>query len=250
MLRMIIPLFIMLFSSAVHSACNYSKGEHPVLYFNQVGGVEPKSVNGEFKTRVEGACFGSREISSWITESEDGVVTSSMKPYDDKEFFYVTTFNPIKNESKIMAVYQSPDGRPIKKLLMMGKENYENPEQSLTQMLIDGYDSAHGVIYFSVPAWATSDAIHVFSVPLEPSLALKAIKPRFLTDGNFKFLNILSDKCEYCLVLTKIKHDNSGAYFPTMMYDWKGKFVCQLDTRVSDYGDLGCLPKGVIYKPR
>ncbi|HEM7577647.1 TPA: hypothetical protein U2J86_004682 [Serratia marcescens] len=250
MSKIIILLFILSFPSMVQSACNYSKGGHPVLSFHQVGSVEPKSVNGEFKTRVDGACFGSREISPWITESEDGVVTSSMKPYDDKEFFYVTTFDPIKNESKIMAVYQMPDGRPMKKLLMMGKENYENPEQSLTQMLIDGYDSAHGVIYFSVPAWATSDAIHVFSVPLEPSLALKAIKPRFLTDGNFKFLNILSDKCEYCLVLTKIKHDNSGAYFPTMMYDWKGKFVCQLDTRVTDYGDLGCLPKGVIYKPR
>ncbi|CAI1642880.1 hypothetical protein [Serratia proteamaculans] len=248
--RLFILLFIISFSPIVQSACNYSRGDNPVLYFNQVGSVEPKSVNGEFKTRVEGACFGSREISSWITDSEDGVVTSSMKPYDDKEFFYVTTFDPIKNESKIISVYQTPDGRPMKKILMVGKDNYENPKQSLTQMIIEGYDSTHGLIYFSVPAWATSDAIHVFNVPLDSSSALKGIKSHFLIDGNFKFLNVLSNECENCLVVKKIEHDDNGAYFPTMMYNWKGKAVCQLDTRVSEYGDLECLPKGVIYKPR
>ncbi|MGP2836362.1 hypothetical protein ACTVKO_23875 [Serratia nevei] len=248
MALLVIFLVILSLPSFAQSECYYGTNAPPVLYFTQQEGTK-KTVAG-FKTKLESACFGRKDISSWITDSKDGVVTSSIQPYKNKAFFYVTTYNQLKNESKIIAVYQSGDGRPMKKTLMAGNKNHNNTRLLFTRMLIEGYDVSHGVIYFSVPVSATNEFIYAFNVPRSSFYALDKIRPRFIAEGNFKYLNVLSGKCEGCLVVTATKFDEAGAYFPVLMFDRKGVLVCQLDNRGHEFGVLPCLPEGKSYKPR
>lgn len=247
LLKLFFYSFVFTFSQAVFSAssaCNYSNDEHPVFSF-----LQQDNNNGEYRSKVANACFGRRDVTSWIADSETAVVTSSMKPKRNMEFFYVTTFDTQTDKSKITAVYQLSNGQPMKKTLMVGNKNYDNPKALIREMLIEGYDSTYGMIYFSVPAWATSDAIHAFTVPVDAESMLVPIKSHFVTDGSYKYMNVLTDECRGCIAVEKIEHDDSGAYFPVFKVDWKGKTLCQLDTRKDNF-NFDCLPPGVTFKPR
>lgn len=248
LLKVFFTISFLLFSHTGLSAnlgCNYSNDEHPVFSF-----LQQNDNNGEYRSKVANACLGNRDVTSWIADSKTGVVTSSIKPNKNMEFFYVTTFDPQTDKSMIVAVYLLSNGQPMKKTLMVGNRNYENPKALLREMLLEGFDELHKVLYFSVPAWATSDAIHSFSVPVDMDARLLPIKPIFVTDGNYKYMNVLVDECRGCIAVTKIKHDDVGAYFPVFMIDWKGNTVCQLDTKTEEFGDLKCLPAGVDFRPR
>lgn len=107
------------------AACNYSDDINPVFSF-------PPKRDGsrtDYRTKLAGVCFGSKEMTSVITESDSAVVTSSLMPDSQREFFYITTYGTKTNVSKLMALMQLPNGKPVAALLMTGKDS-SDPKNS------------------------------------------------------------------------------------------------------------------------
>ncbi len=198
----------------------------------------------------EKACFSGRNVTSWITSSDGAKLTSVIK-LDDEEFFYVTTYNEQNGNSVLYGVYENSKGEPNKVKLLFNNPKEFEPKQTLENMRLNSYDKENGIVYFSTTAWATSDAIHAFSVPIQKSkMTSHPIKEKFITDGNFIAL-ANSEKCTSCIVVEKISHDEKGAYFPKFLVNNNGENFCQISTKDAAW-DLApeCLSKGDEERPR
>lgn len=198
----------------------------------------------------EKACYSGRNVTNWITDTANTKLTSVIK-LDDVEFFYVTTYNEESGKSVLYGVYENSKGEPEKETLLISDPKVFEPKKTLENMRLNTYDKENGIMYFSTSAWATSDAIHSFIVPVQKSgLTSPAVKEHFITDGNFITL-ANSDKCPSCFAVEKIMHDDKGAYFPTFLVTNNGEDICQINTMDSAWQlSPQCYSKGAENRPR
>ncbi|WP_337049772.1 hypothetical protein [Serratia fonticola] len=196
----------------------------------------------------KGACLYGKNITSLLAGSEE--ITSAVLNEDADIFFYTKGKNndgsadPQFDNTTIMAVILGTDGLPIvQSVLQSGKPDWDNPEKTLLNMKVRFYDKRNSTLYFTTDAWAQSEAIHALTFTDNHSLVVK--KERFFTDGDLKFVT------DSGLVVSKIDHDDKGAFFPAYLYGRDGKQICQLDTRQELWALVTpCLPKGEVLKER
>lgn len=157
---------------------------------------------------------------------------------------YYTLYDKNRGVSKIIAAYVQPGNIPGKYIILDSmKSSGDTPETSLNNMVINYYNTKNSTLYFSTDAWAQSRAIHAIKFQNNQSFIIESEK--FITDGDFVIMD--GDN----LVVSKIAHDEQGAYFPSYLIAPSGKEICQLDTRQEMWSiAVPCLPKGDVLKVR
>ncbi|WP_387691037.1 hypothetical protein [Photorhabdus sp. RM71S] len=183
-------------------------------------------------------CYQGRDISSWVA-GEGMIATTAIIPDSKRALAIVTVseVNPESFESKssIRVISIGDDGIPRKKDII--KQRYtEDPESSLYDMKITGYNYEKGIVYFEVPAWAVSHAIHAFTIPFDG--LHQGIKEKYITPGDLTFVNMfnLSDKKEnddyigYLVVNKGIIKEGEGRVYGEYLVTPEGETVCELDT--------------------
>lgn len=196
----------------------------------------------------KGACLRGKNITRLI--AGDSEITSASLNKEGDIFFYTIGKNNDGSDdlqydvTNIMAVFFGVDGKPIvSPVLDSEKSGGDTPETSLSNMVVNTYNTNNSTLYFSTDAWAQSRAIH--AIKFQNNNSLIKVSEKFITDGDFVIMD--GDN----LVVSKIAHDEQGAYFPSYLIAPSGKEICQLDTRQEMWSIVTpCLPKGEVLKQR
>ncbi|MEX0448108.1 hypothetical protein [Xenorhabdus sp. SGI246] len=188
-------------------------------------------------------CYKGRDITSWVA-GRGMKVTSAVIP-NSKELFAIVTVeeeNPQEYESKssIRAIYITSDGVRGKKDIFTQRYT-SDPETTLSNMKIVGYNYEKGIVYFSVPAWAVSHAIHAFTIPFDNNYV--NVREKFITDGDLTFVNMsnLSGRPENekyigSLVVEQGEiRKGEGRVYNEYLISPEGKRICELDTEVENW---------------
>ncbi|HGJ5854783.1 hypothetical protein [Arsenophonus nasoniae] len=188
-------------------------------------------------------CYKGRDITTWAA-GEGMEATSFVIPYPDTKLALITINeeNPTsyKRKSRIRIIFIDNNGKFHKQDLI--KEHYSNeePEQELTDMVFTGYDFEKGIVYFEVPAWATSMAIHAINIPINGDFS--NVKERFIVDGSLKELvmSTLTLKNEeeffgHLIVNRGVYVENIGREFADYIVSPKGEIICEANTAESDW---------------
>ncbi|WP_237387335.1 hypothetical protein [Xenorhabdus sp. Sc-CR9] len=203
----------------------------------------PLSFSGKIHSVDNIACYEGRDITSWVA-GEGMKVTSALIP-NPKESLAIVTIeekNPQspKPKSSVRIIYVTQNGFRGKKDII--RQRYtEDPKTTLSNMKIVGYNHEKGIVYFSVPAWAVSHAIHDFAIPFDNNYI--NIKEKFITDGELTFVNMFNligkpenNKYIGSLVVeqSEIRADE-GRVYNEYLISPEGKRICELDTAIEDW---------------
>ncbi|HFD8837528.1 TPA: hypothetical protein ACF67X_005368 [Salmonella enterica] len=249
MKKYILPVVCVIFSGTLYaSTCQQSMKIFSGFTFP----LKSDPQTGEVIQIPERACFHGRDVTQWITGSSHDKLNSVLK-IPDEELFFVTSYNEQTGNSQMFRVFELSNGNPGKMLILKNDPHVDDPYKTLDGMSLDWYDEENGVVFFSTQAWHTSDAVWSFTLPVDRYEQLTLpVKPHFITDGNFQitFNNTICNKC-FAVNKHVIDDDGQGSYFPFYMVDFKGKKICQIDSRIKHWTlEPKCLPKNVIFKPR
>ncbi|AOM40490.1 lysozyme inhibitor LprI family protein [Xenorhabdus hominickii] len=207
------------------------------------GFIFPPSLSGG-RYSVDGVvCYEGRNITSWVA-GEGMKVTSALIP-NSKESLAIVTIeekNPrsLKPKSSVRIIYVTQNGFRGKEDII--RQRYtEDPKTTLFNMKIVGYNREKGIVYFSVPAWAVSHAIHAFTIPFDNQYM--NIKEKFITDGDLTFVNMSNlvgkpenNKYIGSLVVEQSEiREGEGRVYNEYLISPTGKRICELDTDVEDW---------------
>lgn len=194
----------------------------------------------------EGACLNGKNITR---EVSDGYEITSSSYNKTGDIFYYTLYKGNGKEgvfdNVLLRAMRYADG----KLLIsdvLDTETFpegDGPETDLTGLKVSWYDAKNSTLYVTTEAWATSHAIH--AIKFAGNHSLKIVSKKFFTDGDIQFITNKG------LSITKISHDDEGAFFPAYLYGRDGKKICQLDTRDVLWAvEQPCLKDGEVLKDR
>ncbi|MDE9477020.1 lysozyme inhibitor LprI family protein [Xenorhabdus bovienii] len=200
----------------------------------------PPSFSGNRYSIDNVVCYEGRDITSWVA-GEGMKVTSALIP-NPKESLAIVTIeekNPQspKPKSSVRIIYITQNGFRGKEDII--RQRYtEDPQTTLSNMKIVGYNHEKGIVYFSVPAWAVSHAIHAFTIPFDNQYM--NIKEKFITDGDLTFVNMSNlvgkpenNKYIGSLVVEQSEiREGEGRVYNEYLISSAGKRICELDTDV------------------
>ncbi|WP_155271976.1 hypothetical protein [Xenorhabdus bovienii] len=188
-------------------------------------------------------CYKGRDITSWVA-GHGMKVTAAVIP-NPKELFAIVTIeeeNPQQYESKssIRTIYITSDGVRGKRDIFTQRYT-QDPKKTLSKMKIVGYNYEKGIVYFSVPAWAVSHAIHAFTIPFDNNY--NYVREKFITDGDLTFVNMSNlsgnskhDKYIGSLVVEQSEiREGEGRVYNEYLISPEGKRICELDTEVENW---------------
>ncbi|WP_445494054.1 hypothetical protein [Photorhabdus sp. SF281] len=198
--------------------------------------VRPYDVNGL-------VCYQGRDITSWVA-GEGMKVTTAIIPNPKESLAIVTVEEEhpetFESKSSIRVIYVTQNGLRGKKDII--RQRYtKDPKTTLSDMKIVGYNYEKGIVYFSVPAWAVSNAIHAFTIPFDNNYS--NIREKFITDGDLTFVNMsnLLGKPEYnkyigsLIVEQSAIKEGEGRVYGQYLVSPEGKEVCELNTEVDTW---------------
>lgn len=200
--------------------------------------------------RVDGkVCYKGRDITEWV--AGDGMEVTSFVIPNGNETVAIVTANEInpetyKQKSRIRVIFIKANGTPGQFDFI--KEHYSNerPESELTNMEIVGYNYEKGIVYFESQAWATSNAIHAFTVPFDGDYS--KVKEKYIIDGSLKWVMMsgitLKDKeeyPEYLIVSRGFMTDKNGRDYADFIVSPSGKVICIANTKKENWRlNLAC----------
>lgn len=189
----------------------------------------------------------------------DGVdITKRLKKYPDDKI--TGAFSMIAGDGNVFFVSIYSDKNYAGRILLLSDENRETkvieifhntpgklsakPQDSVENIIINDFDSTTNTLYYSADAWAQAGAVHAIkwggvSDPLSWTES-------FLHDGTFEGVY------KGMPMVSTIRHDNNGVYFPSLMLrNDDGSVFCTLDTRQKLWQlSPQCLIAGDDYRAR
>lgn len=239
--KTLILIFAPLLSANAQDVC--SGTSYPYLTFpisDQPGDITPK-----------GGCFKGRSVVNYITGNKNAALTSALK-LPDREVFYVTSYDPSEDKTKLTVVFQTAQGRVFKRDLLTDSSYGRTPEKTFNGMRVVSFIPKKNLLVIETNSYTQSGGIHTLYVPPRNPL-FENIVPlqKFVTAGNFVAIPQDEPSCPECMLISTIEHDSQGAFFPTKLVSLTGKEICQIDTR-QNYYELSpvCLKAGEVFKPR
>lgn len=237
----LILIFTPYLSANAEDVC--SGTSYPYLTFpvsGQPGDITPK-----------GGCFKGRSVVDYITGNKNASLTSALK-LPDREIFYVTSYDPDKDKTKLTVVFQTAQGRVFERDLLTDSSYGQTPEKTFNGMRVVSFMPKRNLLVIETNAYAQSGGIHTLYVPPgNPLFENIAPLQKFVTAGNFVAIPLDEPSCPECMLISTIEHDSQGAFFPTKLVSLDGKEFCQVDTREDSYKlSPVCLKTGQVFKPR
>lgn len=192
----------------------------------------------------EAACLLGKNITKYISNGHE--ITSSSFDKEGDIFYYTVYKGDEKGYDKVsLRAISYKDGKLIiNDIFDTDKEKrIDKPEEDLTGLKVSWYDERNSTLYLTTDAWATSKAIH--AMKFANNYSSEIIGRRFFTDGDLRTIT------NNGLTITKISHDENGAYSQSFLYSRGGKKLCQIDTSEILWAmEQPCLATGEVLKDR
>jgi hypothetical protein len=198
------------------------------------------SINYDVKNLI---CYQGRDVTSLF--AGDGMMVTTAMVFNAKKVSAIITtaeINPKTYEEKsaIKIIYINKDGMFGESSIIYQKYT-DDPETTLSNMKIVGYNNEKGIVYFSVPAWAVSHAIHAFTIPFDDYY--KKVKEKFITAGDLTFVKMFNssgdlshDKYIGSLIVEQSEiRKGEGRVYNEYLISPEGKRICELDTDVENW---------------
>ncbi|WP_210507398.1 hypothetical protein [Pantoea ananatis] len=196
-----------------------------------------------FKTAA--ICLNGQDISGKFKQYPDDVITGAFSMHNgDGNHFFASVYSEKNNYARIYFLNYAA-GRATALVIFQNQPGKfgDEPKKSMANLSINFYDDKTSTLYFSTDAWAQARALHVLTWSDPGNIG--APSESFLHDGTFEGVY------KGMPIVSTIRHDDKGAYFPAYLLRSDGTEFCAVDTRRQIWQlSPKCLEPGDDYRER